>query len=246
LIRYDKLGYTVIIKFKGSSVVDFLERLKFNAADFKKISVIAIILTNLVPIYGVLFMGWQVFPVMFLFWIENVIIGVSNVFTMLASAPGNFGQWVGKLFLIPFFCVHYGMFTLVHGILILTFFGGFNQPGTVMPGFSDVFRLVGTLQIGGAVLALVLSHTISFITNYIGNGEYKTATLQELMVQPYGRVIILHLTILIGGFLVMALGSPIVGLIILIVLKTFIDLKTHIKQHDTVKPESNKTVVIAG
>ena len=245
MIRYDKLGYTVIIKFKGSSVVDFPERLKINPADFKKISVIAIIITNLVPIYGVLFMGWQVFPVMFLFWIENVIIGISNVFKMLASAPGNFGQWVGKIFLIPFFCVHYGMFTLVHGILILTFFGGYNQQGSLMPGFSAVFGLIGSLQIGGAVLALILSHTISFITNYIGNGEYKTATLPELMVQPYGRVIILHLTILIGGFLVMALGSPIIGLILLIVLKTFVDLKAHIKQHGTVKAESSKTVVIA-
>jgi Family of unknown function (DUF6498) len=226
-------------------VVSFLERLKINPADFKKISVIAIIITNLVPIYGVLFMGWQVFPVMFLFWIENVIIGVSNVLKMLVSAPGNFGQWAGKILMIPFFCVHYGMFTLVHGILILTFFGGFNQPGSVMPSFSAVFGLIGSLQIGGAVLAMILSHTISFITNYIGNGEYKTATLQELMVQPYGRVIILHLTILIGGFLVMALGSPIVGLILLIVLKTFVDLKSHIKQHSTVKSESNKTVVIA-
>jgi hypothetical protein len=225
-------------------VVSFLERLKFNAADFKKISVIAIILTNLVPVYGVLFMGWQVFPVMFLFWIENVIIGVSNVFKMLVSAPGNFGQWVGKIFLIPFFCVHYGMFALVHGILILTFFG-FNQQGSVMPSFSAVFGLLGSLQIGGAVLALILSHTISFITNYIGNGEYKTATLSELMVQPYGRVIILHLTILVGGFLVMALGSPIIGLILLIVLKTFVDLKAHIKQHGPVKAESSKNVVIA-
>ncbi len=226
-------------------MVSFLERLKINPADFKKISVIAIILTNLVPIYGVLFMGWQVFPVMFLFWMENVIIGVSNVFKMLVSSPGNFGQWMSKVIMIPFFCVHYGMFTLVHGILILTLFGGFNHPGSVMPGFSAVFGLIGTLQIGGAVLALILSHTLSFITNYIGNGEYKTATLSELMVQPYGRVIILHLTILIGGFLVMALGSPIIGLILLIALKTFIDLKSHIKQHNTGKATKNDTVVIA-
>jgi hypothetical protein len=202
------------------------------------------IVTNLIPIYGVLFMGWQVFPVMFLFWIENVIIGVSNVLKMLLSSPGNFGQWVAKAFMIPFFCVHYGMFTLVHGIFILVFFGGYSQQGSLMPGFSDVFNLIGTLQIGAAVLALILSHTVSFVSNYIGKGEYKTAGLAELMAQPYGRVIILHITIIFGGFLVMALGSPVVGLVLLIALKTFVDIKAHVKQHKTVVVPKPETVVM--
>jgi hypothetical protein len=223
----------------------FLARLKINPADFKKISVIAIILTNLVPIYGVLFMGWQVFPILLLFWIENLIIGVSNVFKMILASPGNFGQWFAKIVMIPFFCVHYGMFTLVHGIFILVFFGGFSKTGTPFPSGNDIGGLVANLQLGWAVLGLIISHTISFITNYIGNGEYKTITLSELMAQPYGRVVILHLTILLGGFMVMALGSPMIGLILLITLKTFVDIKAHLKQHKTVSAENSETVVMA-
>jgi hypothetical protein len=221
-------------------------RLKIDSADFKRISVIVMIITNLVPIYGVLFMGWQVFPVMFLFWIENVIIGVFNVLKMLVASPDNAGQWVGKAFLIPFFCFHYGMFTLVHGIFILVFFGGYMHQGAVMPGISDVFSLIFSLQIGGAVLALILSHTVSFVTNYIGAGEYKTAGLAELMAQPYGRVVILHLTIIFGGFLVMALGSPVAGLILLIALKTFVDIKAHLKQHKTVRVAKQEMGVVEG
>ena len=189
-------------------------------------------------------MGWQVFPVIFLYWIENVIIGISNVLKMLLSSPGSPGQWVAKFFMIPFFCVHYGMFTLVHGIFILVFFGGYMKSGSPMPGTSDLLNLIGSLQIGGAVLALMLSHTVSFITNYIGNGEYKQASLSDLMAQPYGRVIILHLTIMIGGFSMMALGSPVVGLVFLIVLKTFIDIKTHLKQHTITVPKKADAVVI--
>ena len=223
----------------------FLARLKINPADFKKISVIAIILTNLMPIYGVLFMGWQVFPILLLFWIENLIIGVSNVFKMLLASPGNFGQWFAKIVMIPFFCVHYGMFTLVHGFFILVFFGGFSKTGTPFPSGNDIWGLVANLQLGWAVLGLIISHTISFITNYIGNGEYKTSTLSELMAQPYGRVVILHLTILLGGFMVMALGSPMIGLILLITLKTFVDIKAHLKQHKTVSAENSETVVMA-
>ena len=226
-------------------MVSFLARLKISPAEFKRISVIAIIITNLIPIYGVLFMGWQVFPVIFLYWIENVIIGISNVLKMLLSSPGSPGQWVAKFFMIPFFCVHSGMFTLVHGIFILVFFGGYMKSGSPMPGISDLLNLIGSLQIGGAVLALMLSHTVSFITNYIGNGEYKKITLSELMAQPYGRVVILHLTILLGGFMVMALGSPMIGLILLITLKTFVDIKAHLKQHKTVSAENSETVVMA-
>jgi hypothetical protein len=136
------------------------------------------------------------------------------------------------------------MFTLVHGIFILVFFGGYMKSGSPMPGISDLLNLIGSLQIGGAVLALMLSHTVSFITNYIGNGEYKQASLSDLMAQPYGRVIILHLTIMIGGFLMMALGSPVVGLVFLIVLKTFIDIKTHLKQHTITVPKKADAVVI--
>jgi hypothetical protein len=227
-------------------MTSFIERFKIDPAELKRISVIAMIITNLVPLYGVLFMGWQVFPVMLLFWIENVIIGVSNVAKMLVSSPSNAWQWVAKIFMIPFFCVHYGMFTLVHGIFVIVFFGGYAHQGAAMPSFSDVFNLIGTLQIGGAVLALILSHTISFVTNYIGKGEYKTANLAELMAQPYGRVMILHFTILIGGFLVMTLGSPVIGLVLLIGIKIFVDIGAHVKQHKTVSVPKKVMGVVEG
>ena len=35
-----------------------------------------------------------------------------------------------------------------------------------------------------------------------------TADVQTLMMQPYRRIIVLHITIIIGGFLMMALKSP--------------------------------------
>jgi hypothetical protein len=49
---------------------------------------------------------------------------------------------------------------------------------------------------------------------------------------------------MIGGFLMMALGSPVVGLVFLIVLKTFIDIKTHLKQHTITVPKKADAVVI--
>jgi hypothetical protein len=43
----------------------------------------------------------------------------------------------------------------------------------------------------------------------------------------------------------MALGSPMIGLILLITLKTFVDIKAHLKQHRFITPKKNETVVMA-
>jgi uncharacterized membrane protein len=72
---------------------------------------------------------------------------------------------------------------------------------------------------------------ISFAYNYIGKGEYKQASLDSLMSQPYSRVVLLHVTIIIGGILVMELGSPVLALVILILFKTFIDIQAHLREH---------------
>jgi hypothetical protein len=203
-------------------------------------SVILLIVANLVPLYGLFSLQWQVFPVLLLFWIENVIIGIFNVLKMIIASPANPGSWLAKIFLIPFFCFHYGMFTLVHGVFVFGFFGGYFTSGASFPDEISVFQAINQHQLGWAILALLLSHTVSFILNYIGKEEYKKAGLQELMGQPYGRVVLLHLTIIIGGFLVMALGSPVSALLILVLLKIFIDIQSHIREHKkyTAKKES--------
>jgi hypothetical protein len=211
-----------------------LTRLRIDRTDLKKVSVIVLILANLAPIFGVLFMGWQVFPLLFLFWMENVIIGAFNVLKMIVCSPNDKRQSVSKVFLIPFFCMHYGVFTTVHGVFVIFMFGmlgGFIKPGDFTSGPFDVFGIIGKLQLWWSVLALAVSHAVSFALNYIGNGEYKKSNVVLLMLQPYGRVVILHITVLFGGFLVMLLGSPVIGLILLISLKTFIDIKAHLRQH---------------
>ncbi len=194
-------------------------------------TVILLIIANLIPLYGVFFLDWQVFPILFLFWMENVVVGVFNVFKMLLASPAKPISWLTKVFMIPFFCFHYGMFTLVHGIFVFIVFGGYLELGADFPEKNVVFQAIRDFQIGWAFLALLLSHFVSFAMNYIGKGEYKQANLNELMAQPYGRVVLLHLTILFGGFLVMELGSPVFALLLLIFLKTFIDIQAHLREH---------------
>lgn len=43
--------------------------------------------------------------------------------------------------------------------------------------------------------------------------------------------LILHLTIVLGGFIMMLLGSPQVVLVLFVVLKVVIDVQSHLREH---------------
>jgi uncharacterized protein DUF6498 len=197
--------------------------------DEKPASAWALIAANLLPLYAVLFWNWEVFPLLVLFWMENVIIGALNAARMLTLDPRDAALWVGKLFMVPFFCFHYGLFTLVHGMFVFAMFGQGAMSQDALP--ASALRVLEAWNLWLPLGALVASHLFSFFWNYLYRGEFRRAALSELMVQPYKRVMILHLTILIGGFGAMALGSPLWALVVLVAIKVGLDLHAHRKEH---------------
>jgi hypothetical protein len=193
-------------------------------------SVVVLVVANLVPLVGVMAWGWTVFPLLLLFWIENLILGAFNVVKMLAAAPSPPLGWVVKLLLVPFFAFHYGMFCLVHGVLVIGLFGGGFRAGAPFPEAGAVLELVRAERLGWAVVALAVSHAVSLAVNYFGAREYRQADLKVLMSQPYGRVAVVHLALLLGGFLMLALRSPAAGLVLLVLMKTGLDVRAHLRE----------------
>lgn len=193
-------------------------------------SVVAMILANVIPFAGVFVWRWEVFPLLLLFWFENVIIGAFNALKMLLAGPRDPGAWLVKLLVVPFFCFHYGMFTFVHGVFVMGLFGGAFRPGAGFPTPAVFWQTALELKLPWAMLGLAISHGVSFATNYLGRGEYRRADPQKLMASPYGRVMVLHFTILLGGFLMLALHSPVAGLALLVVLKTALDVHAHLRE----------------
>ena len=175
------------------------------------------------------------------------------------------GLALGRLQLIPraglaiFFLVHYGMFWLVHGVFVfaLPMIGDvvagplaagagceipiFPEPGEI-EGIVDAACAsspFGELAWGSVLIgatALFLSHGASFLLNYIGNGEYQRTSPGSQMAAPYGRVIVLHLTIILGAFAIAFVGAPIGALLILVGLKTVFDLGLHRREHRATGP----------
>jgi hypothetical protein len=175
-------------------------------------------------------------------------MGVSAVHMFGDEVAGRAGAG-GRAALAVFFLMHYGIFWFVHGIFVFllpSFFGGAGAvectPGdlTIDPnGFpipltdADCAGGFGTIVWSSVVIgavALFLSHGASFLLNYVGRGEYLTTTPMRQMAAPYGRVVVLHLTIIFGAFAIAFIGAPIGALLILVVLKTALDLALHLRE----------------
>jgi hypothetical protein len=158
----------------------------------------------------------------------------------LEANKGKLGalHHASKIFFIPFFSFHYGLFCLVHGLFVFALLGKNELGSDSMPtGSSTLEELTELVELameaGGfwAALGLVVSHLFSFCVNYLGKGEYRRTVVPMLMIAPYGRIVVMHLAIIFGAFAIMALGSPVFLLVILIVGKIMLDLKFHNRAH---------------
>lgn len=181
-------------------------------------SVIALIVANLVSILGVIFLGWSVGQIMLLYWAESAIIGFFNIAKMWKiNAPAT-------LLMGPLFLGHYGGFMIGHLLFIyaLMLDGGNASLTTVLSDFTVLLP---------AFVALFISHTISFLTNFISREEWHGIEVSKQMVAPYKRIIVMHITLIFGGFLTMAFENPLPALLLMIVLKIVVDAKAHIKEH---------------
>ncbi len=189
-----------------------------------RVSAIALILANLVPLAGVLLFGWRVFDVLMLYWVENVIIGVVNLMRMAVCSDGK------KWFLMLFFAAHYGLFCFGHLMAVTGLFGDSVDGLSYFSGEASGEWRRAPLWI--AVLSIAASHLFSFFSNFIGGGEFRRTAANELMQRPYGRIVVLHVAIIMGAALVQWLGSPVGMLIALVMAKIALDLRLHLSERD--------------
>lgn len=211
-----------------------IERLpeKGQAAPVEKpVSAWVLVAANLVPLAGVLFWGWDAFALIALFWMENVVVGVFFVARMLCADPRDPALWAAKLFMVPFFGFHYGMFTAIHGVFVFDMLGGKRYDVQGLWVLEPAARAAADYGLWLPVAVLVASHFFSFAWNYLVRGEFRRAKMSELMTKPYVRVVVLHVAIILGGIGAMALGSPLWALLVLLAMKIGLDLKAHVKEH---------------
>lgn len=195
-------------------------------------SALALVLANLAPLYGVIVLDWPAYPLIFLFWVENLVIGVINVMRMVMADPASVASWISKVVMVPMFCVHYGIFTAGHGAFLHQTFGGGSETGPIQDIFTPGLWVTRITDLGLWIPVVVLasSHLFSFGWNYVRGGEYRTAELKTLMMQPYARVVALHVVVWLGTLAIVRIGSPVWALLLLIGVKTILDLHAHLRE----------------
>jgi len=202
--------------------------MRISGSYLTNIPLLALLIANVLPLWGVLFLGWDAFLIVLLYWTENIAIGFYTILKIVfVKAPSPKDQ-LSKLFIIPFFIIHYGIFTAVHGLFVLRIFKKVDELSIYV--IRQAYSII-PVNMKYVLLALFVSHGISFVYNYLLKGEYAFAKVES----PYGRVFVMHIAIIGGAFLAEQIGSPVAVLFVLVVLKTIMDVALHLREHKKIK-----------
>lgn len=202
---------------------------------------IALILMNLIPLIGVFKFGWDAGTIVFLYWMENVIIGLLNIPKILACRSVQYrsgdaahrhssrqASLGGVLYLSVFFAFHYGMFCFGHYFFLRSTYQN-------LPDFGEILPALLSPVLFWSLLGLTLSHIISLVVNFYGKGEFKTRSPNKQMFIPYSRIVLLHIVIILSGSVAVAAGQGTATLLLLVVFKIIFDLAAHLVEHSKVE-----------
>ncbi|MGE6698968.1 DUF6498-containing protein [Hyphomonas sp. NPDC076900] len=176
---------------------------------------------DLLPIWAIFQFGWGATPLVALYWLENLVIGLFAAARMLGAGLTQLSKGMiggaAVFFLVPFFCVHYGAFCWGHGVFIANFSN--QEIGLPSPQGLITWAL-GTgphmLWFLGAILAANLA---VFLTDFIARGEITRARLDAEMTAPYGRIVTLHVAIILGAMFAFGTDEPLMGVLLLILIR---------------------------
>ena len=198
---------------------------KFSISNIKDLSLWILILGNLLSIYMAYKEQWPLTEIMWIYWVQSLIIGLFNASRMLKlktfyseDKEGNRkeGTISSKLALTSFFIVHYGFFHYCYAQLL-----GEKQP------LEFVFEEAKIVTFIICVIGFACSHAFSFFYNDKREFKESTPNINQIMMYPYKRIIPMHLTIILGGIV----GDGTATLMLFMCLKTYADIQMHILEH---------------
>lgn len=202
----------------------------------------ALILANLIPLFGVLFLGWNAGALLLIYWLENIVIGFYTLIRMFYACGTK------AIGIAIFFMIHYSAFCGVHGLMVMMLSVTAGE-GSMLEGgdegfilflpfllVAEVFRNIATFHPGLLTLPLlsfVISHGISTVMNNLIGKEDQGRKAESIMSDPYRRVAILHVALIFGAgaIILSGAGSVMPILLLLIGMKIGLDLFEHNRNH---------------
>ncbi len=213
--------------------------LPFSPAGGFRVLALPLALANLLPILGIIWFGWDAFVLLSLYWLETAVLGfwmiVQLATIQLTSRDMPFVlRLPGALFYGAFFTVHAGGFMAGHMLFLWAMFSGAWQAKITGP--EDFIRLIVLGEkLWIPLVCLFVIRGLEFIREvpaYLrGERAGEKVNNSPVIGRFYGRIILMHLSIIFGGFIAAKVGTM-APLIILVVAKTALDLRQMWKKPD--------------
>jgi len=192
-----------------------------------------LIAANIVPLFGALFLGWDAKEVFVVYCLETLIIGLITLLKMIIvtiNRPNhdwpNQGTITRKhgLFFMVFFILHYGLFVTVQMGIFFGVSGIGDKHNITLTNFFVKWPELITNDSLIMLIAFAVSYGLKVIFDFILTNEYKSISLMHLMFQPYGRIFIQQLVVILGS-MGLLLGGGIGFLMIFAAVKLFFELR---------------------
>jgi len=215
-------------------------------------STLVLVVANLLPLAGVAFWQWDAFLLLMLYWMDTAIIAFWTM-ARIAVTPrerlddlriSSGGQSINSPWaIVAFFVVHAGIFMAVHFLFLWVMFAGAWADRIHGPG-DFIRQIIVESRLWLPLAGLAFSRGVSFLFHVIRPEMLQRLEhalfphrLVRVQVQAgslggeigalYARIVIMQLAVLFGGFLSILLGTM-APLVILIVLKTVVDVAVHL------------------
>ena len=171
-----------------------------------------LIAANLLPVYGVWFLGWNAREVFMVYCMETIIVGLFTLVKMgIVTAFKKWDWWenngsrtkVHGVFHMLFFLVHYGFFVAIQ-MFMFSKTSVFDSSKD-FDFFNFLFSIPSNFNSSSWIMlsSFIIGYGYKTLTEFILTDEYKTASLTTIMFEPYIRIFIQQFTVIVGSFILL-------------------------------------------
>ena len=201
-------------------------------------SIISLVIANIIPIIGVIFWNWDIFPLVYIYFLETIVIGLFGFLKIILAQGVDYTieqGLVSQILLSQFFprlnSTSSKSSVLISYVICLIFYIGLLFVLCLLVLTPSNFSKPWEPSYFIAILGLIISHSISFWQNYIKNKEYIYAVPYTQMTQPFDRVMVMILVFSVTAFAIYRIDVSILTILALIIIKIIFDIIYHYQEH---------------
>jgi hypothetical protein len=174
---------------------------RLNQSDF------LLIAANIIPVYGVWFLGWSAREVFIVYALETLITGVFTVIKLLiATFFKKTDLWynntvttkVSGFFFILFFIIHYGLFAAIQTAIFSASAGFSSGSSGLFDFFIHWYRYVNR-EVLFMLAVFFISWGVRELIPFIVNRDFRHQSMMRIMFQPYGRIFVQQCIVILGS-----------------------------------------------